>query len=136
MNGPTIHPNRRTKADRAHPDGCPCRSCRNRRHTELVRAVLLFLSRQDDVIAWEMKPLSYAPGVQRRTGPVGIADICGILSPSGRWLCLEAKTGSAVRRPSQVAWSRVARYHGAFYRVVHTVDEASEALNEARKGAT
>lgn len=131
MNGATVTPIRRTAKDRAHPDGCPCRSCRNRRHTELVRSALEYLSKQPDFIGWKVQP--YIDGMPGRAAPNGIPDIVGILAPRGRWLCFEAKTGAGKLRKSQQAWIAEARRHGAIVYEFRSVEELAGQLGEARR---
>jgi len=131
MNGDTFTPIRRTAKDRAHPETCPCRSCRNRRHTVLVREGLQFLAVQPDWWGWKIQP--FIDGMPGRAAPNGIPDICGMLAPFGRWVCFEAKTGSGTLRPSQRAWIAEARRFGALVFEFHTVEELAEGLDQARR---
>jgi len=131
MNGTTVSPIRRTRADRIHPNGCPCRSCRNRRHTVLVREGLQFLAQQPDFWGWKIQP--FIDGMPGRAAPNGIPDICGMLAPRGRWVCFEAKTGKGKLRPSQRAWIAEARKFGALVYEFHSVAELAAALNDARR---
>lgn len=130
-----VRPTRRTRADRAHSADCTCRTCNHRRHTILVRSVVRFLNEQPDVVAWEMQPAGEptASGRPQLTGPRGMADVCGILAPSGRWICFEVKTGQAYQSPAQRVWQGIVEAHGGMYRVVRCLEDAQAALTEARR---
>jgi hypothetical protein len=97
--------------------------------------IRLALGREEDVTLWRISPS--APTAQGgrviRTAPEGIADLCGILAPTGRWFCLEVKTQSGRVRPEQVQWSQLVRSRGGYYAVVRSVDEAMAALARARE---
>ncbi len=131
MKGTEVTPRRRTKADRAHAEDCPCRSCRNRRHTELVRSCLHYLATQPDYVGWKISP--FIEGMPGRAAPNGIPDICGILGPRGRWCCFEAKTGAASLRATQRAWHAEARKFGALVFEVRSVDDLAGFLDLARR---
>lgn len=66
---------------------------------------------------------------------VGSSDLIGILSPGGRWFCLEIKR-SEKEKPTdeQVAFMRLVRNMGGFACVVWSVETARAALARARKG--
>lgn len=111
---------------------------RSRAHTALVQAIRLELGNEADLVLWPMQPggVSDATGRPIRTGPRGMADLCGILAPAGRWVCLEVKTGRARQSQHQVQWAALVRAHGGFYAVVRSVDDAAACLAAARKGLT
>lgn len=97
--------------------------------------IRLALGREPDVTLWRISPS--APGSTGgrviKTAPDGIADLCGILAPTGRWFALEVKTPSGRVRPEQVQWAELVRSRGGFYSVVRSVDEAMAALSKARE---
>lgn len=99
--------------------------------------IRLALGREPDVTLWRISPS--APGATGgrviKTAPDGIADLCGILAPTGRWFCLEVKTASGRMRPEQQQWADLVRSRGGFYAVVRSVDEALSALAQAREEA-
>ena len=100
-------------------------------YSRMVVAIREALGKEPDLVLWPISPR--APGATSRTAPDGIADLCGILAPHGRWFALEVKTGGGVLRPSQRVWSALATRHGAFVRTVHSVAEARSALADARE---
>ena len=65
----------------------------------------------------------------------GSPDLVGTLAPTGRWFCLEVKRAGQKARPEQAAWLARHRKFGAFCAVVHSLDEARDALVRARAGA-
>jgi hypothetical protein len=132
-----VRPERRTRAARAHEDDCTCRTCNHRRHTVLVRDVVRYLNEQPDVVAWEMQPAGEptASGRPQLTGPRGMADVCGILAPCGRWIALECKTGQAYQSPAQRVWQRLVEAHGGMYRVVRCLEDVAQAVQDARSEA-
>ncbi len=105
-------------------------------HTALVRDIRLALGDEPDLVLWPMQPggVSDSTGRPIRTGPTGMADLCGVLAPQGRWFCLEVKTGAAQQTKGQRLWSQLVTDMGACYRVVRSVEEAQAALVAARRG--
>lgn len=104
-------------------------------HTALVRAIRLALGDEPDLVLWPMQPVGKPDsdtGRPLRGGPVGMADLCGILAPRGRWFCLEVKTGRASQSSRQKAWEAIVLRHGGYYAVVRSVEDAWGALWEAR----
>lgn len=99
--------------------------------------IRLALGREPDLTLWRISPS--APGATGgrvlKTAPDGIADLCGILAPTGRWVCLEVKTASGRVRPEQQQWADIVRSRGGFYAVVRSVEEALSALAKAREEA-
>lgn len=76
-------------------------------------------------------------GNSRRVGlGVGTPDLVGILAPSGRMFALEVKSASG--RLSEEQKLCIARWRklGAFVAVVRSADEARQALQRARQGAS
>jgi len=47
---------------------------------------------------------------------------------------LEIKTGNATQDKDQKQWARKVRSYGGFYAVVHSVEEALDAVKRCRKG--
>lgn len=104
----------------------------------LQAEIRLALGREPDLTLWRISPS--APGATGgrviKTAPDGIADLCGILAPTGRWFCLEVKTPSGRVRPEQQQWAELIRSRGGFYAVVRSADEALSALAQAREEAS
>lgn len=105
-------------------------------HTALVQNIRLALGNEQDLTLWPMQPggVADATGRPMRCGPNGMADLCGILAPQGRWFCLEAKTGAGKQRPDQIMWGNLIRKRCGFYAVVRSVEDATAALARARLG--
>ena len=64
----------------------------------------------------------------------GSADLVGILSPTGRWFCLEVKTAKGATLDDQLRWHALARKFGAFVAIARSPEEARAALDRARRG--
>lgn len=108
---------------------------RSAAHTALVHSIREALGQEPDLVLWPMQPGGRpdASGRPLRTGPRGMADLVGILAPTGRWFCLEAKTGQAYQSAPQRVWQQLVEAHGGYYRVVRSVEDARQALTEARR---
>lgn len=69
--------------------------------------------------------------------PVGLGDgspdLVGILSPWGRWVCLEVKTPKGRAEETQKKCHAVWRRFGALIYQVRSVDDAEKALRDARE---
>ena len=107
-------------------------------HTELVTNTRLALGREPDFTLWPNSKVTYVDG-QPRAKPglcKGASDLIGILSPNGRLVALEAKTGEATTTKEQKLFLNLVRKRGGFAAVFHTVEEAKAALERARNGAS
>lgn len=100
--------------------------------TVLVKGIL-------DALAWKYKgrakfwrnntgATKTASGGFVRYGEVGSPDILGVLSPSGRLVCLEVKTDKGKTSPAQEVWLQEANNLGAITAVVRSIDDALAAL--------
>lgn len=58
-----------------------------------------------------------------RFGVPGLADICGIIAPHGRLLCVECKSRTGKQRSQQKIFERVIRNHGGIYILCRSADE-------------
>lgn len=69
----------------------------------------------------------------------GSPDIVGMLTCEpqrvqvAQWFCLEVKIPGESARPDQRKWHEAMRKRGVYVAVVHSVDEAREALKRARE---
>lgn len=100
----------------------------------LLSEIRLALGAEPDVTLWRISPSAPTEGARvLRTAPIGIADLCGILAPTGRWFCLEVKTPTGRMRPEQIQWAELVRSRGGFAATVRSVDEARAALQRARQ---
>jgi hypothetical protein len=106
--------------------------------TQLVKSIL-------EVLAWKYKgrgkfwrnntgATKTATGGFVRYGAVGSPDILGVLSPSGRLVCLEVKTTKGKTSPAQEAWLEETKALGAVAAVVRSIDDALATL-ESVEGA-
>lgn len=76
-----------------------------------------------------------APGHPTRYGlGKGSADLVGVLSPHGRAIALELKSGKATLSDEQKRWRKVFMRFGGFYAVAHTPEEAIAAIDRACRG--
>lgn len=66
----------------------------------------------------------------------GSSDLVGILAPRGRLFALEVKTETGVATREQELFLALVRKMGGFAAVVRCPEEASAALERARRGAT
>lgn len=110
----------------------------NEAHTQLVKDILVELSRRAYVRVWKSQT-----GVFRdledddriiRTGVKGGADISGILrirSGYGIRLEIEVKTGSGRQTPDQKNFQRMIESLGGFYVVARSVQDAVEFCDRA-----
>lgn len=106
--------------------------------SRLLQDVRLALGREPDLVLWRIQPggIHDSTGRPIHTAPTGIADLCGVLAPHGRWFCLELKSQRGRTTPEQEQWGRLLIARGGFYAVVKTVAEAVAALSRARGGAS
>ncbi|MBU1785252.1 MAG: VRR-NUC domain-containing protein [Candidatus Omnitrophica bacterium] len=65
----------------------------------------------------------------------GSADLIGIIKPSGRLIALEIKTPRGRPSKEQLLFLQLVRSMGGFGAVVHSVEEAFNALERALEGA-
>lgn len=61
----------------------------------------------------------------------GSADLVGLVSPSGRFLALEVKAPGKNPTQEQLRWLELVRHMGGHAAIVHSVDEAMVAVEEA-----
>jgi hypothetical protein len=103
--------------------------------TQLLIAILEALAVEPGVVAWRNAQVT-----ARRSGRAvkaglgtGSADIIACVGPNGRFLGLEVKLpGEELSEAQKWWWSDVADQGGA-YAVVHSVDEARRAVQDARR---
>ena len=105
--------------------------------TEILRPIVEALNSRDDVRVWRNNsgvlkdhrdiPIRYGLGI-------GSADLVGIVSPSGRAICLEVKRRGRGLTVDQNRWGRAVRRFGAFYAVVRSVEEAVAAVERCKRG--
>ncbi|MBM4442507.1 MAG: VRR-NUC domain-containing protein [Candidatus Rokubacteria bacterium] len=102
-------------------------------------AIRLEVGAMPDVRLWRNNGgvASHADGSRVRYGlAVGSADLIGILRPSGRFIALEVKRPGERETPKQRAWLAIVQNFGGFAAVVSSVDEARQAVQRAREGAS
>ncbi|MFA5053410.1 MAG: hypothetical protein WC565_05090 [Parcubacteria group bacterium] len=109
---------------------------RTAEHTLLVNSACALLGNKRDLKIAKMSPAGEptASGRPQHCGPAGLADICGILSPTGRIMMLEAKTGNARQSRVQIAMMRMVRGLGGFYSVFRTPADAEAAYERCKLG--
>lgn len=110
-------------------------------HSKLVADIRLDLGLVPDLVLWQNVQAAgdvWVPetGATRhiRAGLAkGCSDLIGCLD--GRFLALEAKTGTGRLTSDQEQFGAVVRAKGGFACVVRSVDEARAAIARARAGA-
>lgn len=109
---------------------------RTQDHTQLVADTRLELGREPDFTIWSNSKVTFTRGkrVAKPGLQVGASDLIGILSPQGRLVALEAKTGDAVPSREQRLFMALVRRRGGFAAVFRTKEEARAALERARRG--
>lgn len=102
--------------------------------SRLLADIRIALGREPDLVLWRIQPggLADATGRPIRTAPIGIADLCGILAPSGRWIALEVKTATGRVTPEQTRWGELLTSMGGVYAVVRSVEDAVAVVQRAR----
>lgn len=109
--------------------------------SEVLRAIHARLGSRPDVRLWRVNvavavPISQACPRCRpkaiRFGLPGMADLLGIVAPSGRMLSVEIKSEEGRMSKEQVAWSEmVTKFGGVSLAPVRSVDMAEAMLEEA-----
>lgn len=102
-------------------------------HHQLKRLILREIGSQPDVRLFE-NPRGYDERAKATYGLApGASDLIGPVKPRGRLLALEVKTGSARATKEQQDFLAMVNAFGGVGRVVRSVAEAREALEEARR---
>ena len=100
----------------------------------IVAEIRLALGRESDLVLWRNSVWS-----QNRAVPglgTGSSDLIGCLSPHGRLVALEVKTDRGRATQEQILFLELVRSMGGFAAVVRSADEAVDALERARRGAS
>jgi hypothetical protein len=61
-------------------------------------------------------------------GIPGMADLCGVIAPEGRLLCIEVKAAKGKQRAAQESFERIVRAFGGVYVLARSVDDVDAAL--------
>lgn len=104
-------------------------------HKKLVGDILLDLGQRADVMVWPN-----ATGAVRskdtdrwvRFGRTGSTDIFAVVTPFGRFLGLEVKTGAATQSARQKSWAAAVERRGGLVRVVRSIEDARKSVEEAK----
>lgn len=107
-------------------------------HTQLIADTRIALGKEPDFTLWLNAKVTWTKGQPRAKPGLGrgSTDLIGILSPQGRLVALEGKTGGAVPSKEQKLFMNLVRRRGGFAAVFHTVEEARDALDRARRGGS
>lgn len=108
----------------------------NEAHSSLVRELRLTLGNLPDLVLWPNQSgvAQYGQARVKYGLAKGSSDLIGILSPSGRFVALEAKTGDAVTTAEQKLFVALVRKMGGFACVVRSKEEGLAAIERAREG--
>ena len=107
--------------------------------TELVQRIRLAIGQDPDVVAWRnstgvLAADFGAKGHRRvRYGLCeGSADLICIVAPYGRFVALEVKSATGKIRNEQIVFGNLVERMGGIWRVVRSVEDALEAIDEAK----
>lgn len=100
------------------------------RHSQLVNDILLMIGAEfQSIRAWKNATGSTKIGDRFiQFGLKGSADIIGIVSPSGKMLCIECKTGTAVQSSQQKNFQKMIETFGGIYLVARDVQGLRDNL--------
>lgn len=99
-------------------------------HQNLVNALLLEFGARPNVRVW-IRVVGFDSLRKIKYGIKGESDIQGIVSPSGRMLCLEVKTGKAKLSKEQMRWKAMIEKFGGIHIVARSVSQAIDDFNLA-----
>ncbi len=99
--------------------------------SKIVRAIRDRLAFERDLVLWRNNT-GVRGGVRFGLCP-GSADLVGVLAPTGRFFALEVKDPGGKVSEEQSKWMRDVNELGGYADVVRSVDDAVEALKEARR---
>lgn len=103
-------------------------------HQKLVDDILFKIGSLPNVRLWTRSVGVANPiGSERiiRFGIPGESDLQGILKPSGRYISIEVKTGSAKLSKAQKNWRNMILSFGGIYVEARSVEEALYAIENA-----
>lgn len=111
-------------------------SDRAKAHDALVNQILLAIGAHPRVRVWriEAKQARTPYGTPFMAVPEGTPDIEGVISPSGRLLAIEVKTGRAVASEQQRRRLTMYRAFGAVAGIARSVDSVVSAVEAALRG--
>lgn len=107
---------------------------------DIQHAIREALGQEGDLVLWRnnVGVAEFTKNGRKQTVAYGLApgsaDLIGLLS--GRFFALEVKAASGRASEAQRLWLDLVRAKGGFAAVVRSVDEAREALERARGGAS
>ncbi len=110
-----------------------------RNHQRLVDDILYAVGSLPDVRLWPRHVGGFAAIGDRlnpkfvRYGIPGESDLQGIIKPSGRYLCIEVKTGSGKLSKAQRVWRDMIVGFGGLHIVGKSVDQVIAELQDAIK---
>lgn len=96
----------------------------------LVQSILLEFGARPDLRLWRMNTgAAIRPhGGLIRFGLPGMADISGIMRPSGRRIEIECKTKTGRQSKEQQAWQRMIEWAGGLYLIARSIEDVRLAL--------
>lgn len=105
----------------------------SREHKNLKNQIRLTLGKRYDVVCFnnESGVADYGTYMVRYGVGKGGSDLLCIVKPSGRFVALEVKTGNAKPDKQQKLFLRLIENNGGYSEVVHSVQEAEDAIDEA-----
>lgn len=111
-------------------------------HKSGINAIRKALGRELDLTLWENSKVQIVRGEARAMPGLvkGASDLLGLLSPNGRLIAWECKTGKAVPTEEQRMFLDLVRKRGGFACILHfdsdeqAIQVARDALARARAG--
>lgn len=100
------------------------------RETDLMQSILLTFGSRSDCRLWRVNVGAFKDSGGRlvRYGIPGMADISGILAPSGRRIEIECKAANGRQTEQQKRWQQMIEKHGGLYVLARSISDVAHAL--------
>lgn len=99
------------------------------RESDLVQQILLAFGSLPTLRIWRVNTGAVKTADRFiRYGIPGMADISGILAPSGRRIEIECKAATGRQSEAQRNWQAMIEKHGGLYILARSVDDVARAL--------
>lgn len=99
------------------------------READLVQSILLTFGSRPGIRLWRVNTGAVKTADRFiRYGLPGMADISGLLAPSGRRIEIECKSATGRQSEQQRNWQRMIEKHGGLYVLARSVEDVERAL--------
>lgn len=103
------------------------------RSEKSIQSGILRWLKKTGLVYWRQNAgVLFRYGFRMTLGPKGIPDIIVIIPPFGRFIGLEVKSAKGKLRPAQEVFRKRLLKVGGVYRVVRSLKDAKEAVEEAK----